>query len=158
MTIPSPAMFHLICCVHSESYQSIPLYRNEKVLFEDIVKSYQIALRAFYNAGCRYLQFDDVSWGEFCSGERREVYRNRGIDTENLSEHYVWLINQVLKVKPEDMAVTLHICRGKFHSACMISGSYEAVAEQLFGNCLVDGFFWNIMTVRRPEISGRSDT
>lgn len=141
MTIPSPAMLHLICCVHPESYQPIPIYRNEKVLFEDIIRSYQKALRAFYNAGCRYLQFDDVSWGEFCSWERREVYRSRGIDTEKLSERYVWLINQVLRVKPEDMTVTLHVCRGNFYSARMISGSYEAVAEQLFGHCLVDGFF-----------------
>lgn len=141
MTIPSPAMLHLICCVHPESYQPIPIYSNEKVLFEDIIRSYQKALRAFYNAGCRYLQFDDVSWGEFCSWERREVYRSRGIDTEKLSERYVWLINQVLRVKPEDMTVTLHVCRGNFYSARMISGSYEAVAEQLFGHCLVDGFF-----------------
>lgn len=141
MTIPSPAMLHLICCVHPESYQPIPIYRNEKDLFEDIIKSYQKALRAFYNAGCRYLQFDDVSWGEFCSRKRREVYRSRGIETDDLVERYVWLINQVLKAKPEDMVVALHICRGNFYSARTISGSYEAVAEQLFGRCLADGFF-----------------
>ena len=63
---------------------------------------------------------------------------SRGIDTEKLSERYVWLINQVLRVKPEDMTVTASCrCRGIFYSARMISGSYEAVAEQLFGHCLV---------------------
>lgn len=141
MTIPSPAMLHLICCVHPEHYQPIPIYRNEQDLFEDIIKTYQKALIEFYNAGCRYLQFDDISWGEFCSGDRREVYRKRGIEVDDLAERYVWLINQVLKAKPQDMVVAMHICRGNFQAACTISGSYESVAEQLFGHCLADGFF-----------------
>lgn len=141
MTIPSPAMLHLICCVHPEAYEPIPIYRNEKDLFQDIIKTYQKALRAFYSAGCRYMQFDDISWGEFCSRERRAVYRSRGIETEDLAERYVWMINQVLKAKPDDMVVALHICRGNFQSARTITGSYEAVGEQLFGKCLADGFF-----------------
>lgn len=141
MTIPSPAMLHLICCVHPEHYQPIPIYRNERDLFEDIIKTYQKALRDFYNAGCRYLQFDDISWGEFCSRDRREVYRRRGIEVDDLAERYVWLINRVLKAKPQDMVITLHICRGNFQAARTISGSYEPVAEQLFGHCRADGFF-----------------
>lgn len=141
MTIPSPAMLHLICCVHPETYRPIPAYRDEKNLFEDIITAYRKALKAFYDAGCRYLQFDDISWGEFCSKERREVYQKRGIKTEDLVERYVWLVNQVLKGKPADMAVAIHICRGNFNSARIISGSYEFVAEKLFGECEADGFF-----------------
>ena len=141
MTIPSPALLHLICCVHPEIYRPIPIYKYEKDLFEDIIKTYRKALKAFYDAGCRYLQFDDISWGEFCSRERRVVYKDRGIETADLMEKYIRMINQVLKGKPEDLTVAMHICRGNFDSARIISGSYEFVAEKLFGECRADGFF-----------------
>ncbi|MBS7007578.1 5-methyltetrahydropteroyltriglutamate--homocysteine S-methyltransferase [Anaerostipes sp.] len=151
MTIPSPAMLHLICCVHPETYEPIPIYRNEKNLFEDIIRAYRRALKAFYDAGCRYLQFDDISWGEFCSEERRKVYQKRGIRIEDLAERYVWLVNEVLKGRPEDMTIAMHICRGNFHSARIISGSYEFVAEKLFGECQADGFFLEYDTSRAGD-------
>ncbi len=74
MTIPSPSMLHLIACVRTESYTPIERYRDEAVLFEDIAAAYQKAVLAFYDAGCRYLQLDDTSWGEFCDEDKREAY------------------------------------------------------------------------------------
>ena len=139
--IPSPSMLHLICCVRAENYEPIARYVNEDDLLNDIAAAYQKAIRAFYHAGCRYLQFDDTSWGEFCSKEKREAYKARGIDVDELAKKYVDMINLALEAKPDDMVITMHICRGNFRSTWFTSGGYEPVAKTLFGNCHVDGFF-----------------
>lgn len=139
--IPSPSMLHLICCVRPEDYTPIERYQKEETLLEDIALAYQKAVLAFYEAGCRYLQLDDTSWGEFCSAEKREAYAARGIDVDEITRKYVKMINRVLEVKPADMTVTMHICRGNFRSTWFTSGGYEPVAETLFGGCHVDGFF-----------------
>ena len=141
MTIPSPSMLHLICCVRATDYAPIKLYEDEARLFEDIALAYQKAVRAFYEAGCRYLQLDDTSWGEFCDPEKRKAYEARGFDLDKIERAYVTMINRVLEAKPADMTITMHICRGNFRSTWFSSGGYEPVAEILFGGCHVDGFF-----------------
>ena len=141
MTIPSPSMLHLICCVRAEHYRPIPEYENPENLYRDIALAYQKAIRAFYNAGCRYLQFDDTSWGEFCDLQKRRVYAERGLNLDEIEREYVKMINLALEAKPEDMVITMHICRGNFRSTWFSSGGYEPVAEILFGGCRVDGFF-----------------
>lgn len=139
--IPSPSMLHLICCVRAEDYEPIERYRDEEALLNDIALAYQKAIRAFYAEGCRYLQFDDTSWGEFCSAEKRAAYAARGIDLDEVAKKYVRMINKALQAKPADMTITMHICRGNFRSTWFTSGGYEPVAETLFGGCRVDGFF-----------------
>ena len=141
MTIPSPSMLHLICCVRATDYAPIERYEDEARLFEDIALAYQKAVRAFYEAGCRYLQLDDTSWGEFCDPEKRKAYEARGFDLDKIERAYVTMINRVLEAKPADMTITMHICRGNFRSTWFSSGGYEPVAEILFGGCHVDGFF-----------------
>ena len=141
MTIPSPSMLHLICCVRATDYVPIKRYEDEARLFEDIALAYQKAVRAFYEAGCRYLQLDDTSWGEFCDPEKRKAYEARGFDLDKIERAYVTMINRVLEAKPVDMTITMHICRGNFRSTWFSSGGYEPVAEILFGGCHVDGFF-----------------
>lgn len=139
--IPSPSMLHLICCVREEHYEPIERYTDEDVLLNDIALAYQKAIHVFYDAGCRYLQLDDTSWGEFCSAEKRAAYAARGMDLDAVAKKYVKLINKVLEAKPDDMVITMHICRGNFRSTWFTSGGYEPVAETLFGGCHVDGFF-----------------
>ena len=139
--IPSPSMLHLICCVREANYQPIDRYKDEQVLLDDLAAAYQKAVKAFYDAGCRYLQLDDTSWGEFCSAEKRAAYAARGIDVDEVGRKYVYVLNKVLQAKPEDMTITMHICRGNFRSTWSSSGGYESVAEILFGHCNVDGFF-----------------
>ena len=97
---------------------------------------------ALYERGCRYLQLDDTSWGEFCSVEKRGAYAARGIDVDWVGRRYVEVLNKVLAAKPADMTVTMHICRGNFRSTWFSSGGYELVAEILFASCDVDGFFF----------------
>ena len=89
----------------------------------------------------RYLQLDDTSWGEFCSAEKRKAYAERGIDVDEVGRKYVYVLNKILEAKPEDMVITMHICRGNFRSTWSSTGGYEPVAEILFGHCNVDGFF-----------------
>lgn len=141
MTIPSPSMLHLICCVRAENYQAIERYANMENLYHDIALAYQKAIRTFYDAGCRYLQLDDTSWGEFCDMQKRKDYGDRGLDLNIIAKEYVKMINLALEAKPEDMVITMHICRGNFRSTWFSSGGYEPVAETLFANCNVDGFF-----------------
>ena len=140
-TIPSPTMLHLICCVREENYQPIEQYRDEAKLFADIAAAYRKAIKAFYDEGCRYLQIDDTSWGEFCDPNKRAAYEARGFDMDKLAHDYVSLINESLKDKPEDLAVTIHICRGNFRSTWFSSGGYDPVAPILFPNLNVNGFF-----------------
>ena len=141
-TIPSPSMLHLICCVREANYQPIDRYRDhEDQLFRDLANTWKAAVKALYARGCRYLQFDDTSWGEFCSAEKRASYAARGIDVDVLAQHYVDVLNDILAAKPDDLTITMHICRGNFRSTWFSSGGYEPVAKTLFGQCNVDGFF-----------------
>ena len=98
-------------------------------------------MKALYARGCRYLQFDDTSWGEFCSKEKRAAYAARGIDVDAVARNYVRVLNRILAEKPEDLTITIHICRGNFRSTWFSSGGYEPVADILFSHCNVDGFF-----------------
>ena len=95
---------------------------------------------SYTHLGCRYLQFDDTSWGEFCSEEKRAGYIARGFDMDRLEQDYVSMINEALSERPVDMTVAMHICRGNFRSTWFSSGDYEPVVEILFGNTKVDGF------------------
>ncbi len=153
MTIPSPSMLHLICCVRSEEYTPIKRYEDMNVLYHDIAIAYQKVIRAFYDAGCRYLQLDDTSWGEFCDANKRKAYKERGLDLDKIAKSYVDMINLALEAKPEDMTITMHICRGNFRSTWFSSGGYEPVAEILFGHCKVDGFFLEYDSERSGDFS-----
>ena len=74
-TIPSPSMLHLICCVRATDYEPIAAYKdNEELLLDDLAQTWTDAMLALYERGCRYLQLDDTSWGEFCSAEKRAAY------------------------------------------------------------------------------------
>lgn len=141
LTIPSPSMLHLICCVRAGHYAPIPRYEDEQALFDDIAAAYTKAVQAFYDAGCRYLQLDDTSWGEFCDAEKRAAYKKRGFDLDAIARRYVAVINKIMAAKPADLTITMHICRGNFRSTWFSSGGYEPVAETLFGGCHIDGFF-----------------
>lgn len=142
LTIPSPSMLHLITQVREKNYVPIERYKdNEALFFDDVVEAYRKALQCFYDLGCRNIQLDDTSWGEFCALDKREAYEARGFDLEQIARDYVDVLNRVIEWKPEDLVVNMHICRGNFRSTWFSSGGYEPVAKTLFGHCRVDGFF-----------------
>lgn len=141
-TIPSPSMLHLITCVRTAEPKLPEIYRNNNdQLLADITAAYIDAVKAFYDLGCRNLQLDDTSWGEFCSEEKRALYTSQGTDVDAVARSYVKMLNDIRDAAPADMAITMHICRGNFRSTWFASGGYEPVAEILFGGCHVDGFF-----------------
>lgn len=134
-------MLHLIPCVRGKAtYAPIARYRQEDVLSRDIAVAYQHAIQAFYDLGCRYLQFDDTSWGELCDASKRAAYAAQGIDLAALCQRYADTINLALEAKPADMTITTHVCRGNYRSTWFSSGGYEPVAPYLF-QCNYDGFF-----------------
>lgn len=142
LTIPSPSMLHLICTMRETDYHPIERYQdNNQLLLNDIADAYIKAMNIFYSAGCRNLQLDDTSWGEFCAEDKRLAYTERGLDLDQITKDYVYMINKIMAVKPADLAITMHICRGNFRSTWFSAGGYEPVAETLFGTCNIDGFF-----------------
>jgi 5-methyltetrahydropteroyltriglutamate--homocysteine methyltransferase len=109
---------------------------------------YRKAVKAFYEAGCRYLQLDDTVWAYLCSTDQLQRARERGEDIEKLPDIYAKVINYAIAEKPADMVITTHICRGNFRSTWISEGGYEAVAELLFGKVNYDGYFLEYDTDR----------
>ncbi len=138
MTIPAPSTFHFR---QGRAAISREVYPELDPFFDDLAKAYRGAIRAFYDAGCRYLQLDDTAWAMVCDPNERAQSKTRGDDPDALPKRYARLTNAALEGKPADMAITMHSCRGNFRSTFIASGGYEFVAEQLLGNTGLDGYF-----------------
>jgi 5-methyltetrahydropteroyltriglutamate--homocysteine methyltransferase len=138
MTIPAPSVLHFR---NGRQAVSTAAYPDLGPYFDDLGSLYGKAIRAFYDAGCRYLQLDDTVWGYLCSAEEREKVRARGEDVDALPAIYAETINTALRSKPADMVITTHVCRGNFRSRWISEGGYEPVAELLFGGIDYDGYF-----------------
>jgi len=138
MTIPAPSTFHFR---QGRAAISREVYPELEPFFDDLAKAYRGAIRAFYDAGCRYLQLDDTAWAMVCDSNERAQSKTRGDDPDALPKRYARLTTAALEGKPADMAITMHSCRGNFRSTFIASGGYEFVAEQLLGNTGLDGYF-----------------
>jgi 5-methyltetrahydropteroyltriglutamate--homocysteine methyltransferase len=138
MTIPSPSMLHYR---GGNASINAAVYRDMDGYFEDLGKAYAKAVKAFYQAGCRYLQLDDTSLSYFCDPEQRAMLVKRGDDPDKLMTAYRDVINMATKNRPDDMVITTHTCRGNFKSTFIASGGYEPVADMLFNQIDVDGYF-----------------
>jgi 5-methyltetrahydropteroyltriglutamate--homocysteine methyltransferase len=145
MTIPSPSVMHFRLEPGAVSKET---YANRDAIFNDLATTYQKAVEAFYDAGCRYLQFDDTAWAYLCSQEELKKARERGLDVDHLQETYMKCINKALEAKPSDMTITTHVCRGNFRSTFISSGGYEPVAQSLLAKCNYDGYFLEYDTDR----------
>jgi 5-methyltetrahydropteroyltriglutamate--homocysteine methyltransferase len=145
MTIPSPAVLHFRGGRQSISKE---IYPDLDGFFDDLGKAYRKAVRAFYDAGCRYLQFDDTAWAYLCSPAELEKARERGDEPEKLPAAYARTINQAIADKPKDMAITTHVCRGNFRSTWISEGGYEPIAETMLAGTNYDGYFLEYDTER----------
>ncbi|WP_077603532.1 5-methyltetrahydropteroyltriglutamate--homocysteine S-methyltransferase [Oceanobacillus sojae] len=117
------------------------IYESDEAIIDDLVTVYQGAIQALYDEGCRYLQLDDTSWATFFSEKGRNSLIEKGRDPEKTAELCARAINESIANRPDDMLVTMHICRGNFQSTYMSSGGYEAMSETIFGGLQVDGLF-----------------
>jgi len=145
MTIPAPSTLHFRQGRVAISKQ---IYPDLDAFFDDLAKAYRGAIRAFYDAGCRYLQLDDTAWAMVCDPSERAHSKERGDDPDTLPKRYARVTNAALEGKPADMAITMHSCRGNFRSTFIASGGYEFVAEELLGNTGLDGYFLEYDTDR----------
>ena len=145
MTIPAPSVLHF-----RGGRQAInrDVYPRMDAFFEDTAEAYRQAVLAFYEAGCRYLQFDDTVWAYLCSEKERESVRSRGEDPDPLPEIYADMINHALSSKPDDMVITTHVCRGNFRSSWISEGGYEPIAEKLLAGTHYNGYFLEYDTDR----------
>jgi 5-methyltetrahydropteroyltriglutamate--homocysteine methyltransferase len=138
MCIPSPATLHFR--LEPDAIKTKD-YADRDAIFDDLAKTYKQAIRGFYDAGCRYLQFDDTAWAYLCSQAELKKARERGLNADRLQQDYARLINAALEGKPADMTITTHVCRGNFRSTWISEGGYEPVAETMLGKLNYDGYF-----------------
>jgi 5-methyltetrahydropteroyltriglutamate--homocysteine methyltransferase len=138
MTIPSPSVMHFR---GGRDAISKEIYPDLKAYFDDLAQVYRDAIKAFYDAGCRYLQLDDTVWAYLCSEDQKQQIRERGDSPEELARTYADVLNKAIAGKPDDLVIGLHVCRGNFRSTWISEGGYEPVAEILFGGVNIDAFF-----------------
>jgi 5-methyltetrahydropteroyltriglutamate--homocysteine methyltransferase len=136
--IPSPM------CVHFRGGRAAidkGIYPDIEEFFADLTEVYREEIRALYAAGCRYLQVDDTNLPFLCDPTLRGHVRAIGEDPDALPALYVRMMNDALRGKPADMVVCVHMCRGNHASSWIAEGGYDPIAEQVFGEMQVDGFF-----------------
>jgi 5-methyltetrahydropteroyltriglutamate--homocysteine methyltransferase len=138
MAIPSPSSLHF-----RYGREAVPaaIYPDMDEFYRDLGATYRQAVRAFADAGCRYLQLDEVNFAYLCDPALRKIAADRGDDPDQLPHIYADLINAAISDIPSDMKITMHLCRGNFRSTFVASGGYEPVAEILFNKINVHGYF-----------------
>jgi 5-methyltetrahydropteroyltriglutamate--homocysteine methyltransferase len=138
LTIPAPSLVH---------YRGGPaaidhdVYPDIDEFWDDLGVAYADEVRRLADIGCRYLQLDDTSLAYLNDPEQRAEIARRGEDADHQHEIYIKSINRALADKPAGMTVTTHMCRGNFRSSWVAKGGYEFVADALFSQLNVDGFF-----------------
>ena len=178
LTIPSPNMVH---------YRGGPasvdsgVYPDMEGFWADLSAAYADEVQRLGALGCTYLQFDDTSLAYLNDPAQRAEIAERGEDAEHMHLRYITQINDAVKDKPAGMAITTHMCRGNFRSSWVASGGYDFVAEALFSELDVDGFFLEyddersggfeplrfvpqgkqvvlgLVTTKRPELESKDD-
>jgi 5-methyltetrahydropteroyltriglutamate--homocysteine methyltransferase len=138
VTIPSPTMLHFRGGRNAISKTAYP---DLEEFYDDVAAAYRSELKSLADAGCRYVQLDDTNLAYLCDEKMREGARQRGDDPNELPRRYARLINAAIANRPEGMRICVHLCRGNFKSAWAAEGGYEPVAEVLFNDLKVDGYF-----------------
>ncbi len=129
------------------------LYPDMEEFYRDLGETYRKVVRAFADAGCRYLQLDEVNLAYLCDPALREQVRGRGDDPDTLPFVYADMINAAISDIPADMTITMHLCRGNFRSSFVASGGYDPIAEILFNKIKVHGYFMEYDSERAGSFS-----
>lgn len=139
VTIPSPTMLHFRGGRNGIDKQAYPVLEPD--FYNDVAQAYAQELIALHQAGCRHVQMDDTNLAYLCDEKMREAARKRGDDPNLLPFKYAEFINKVVNLKPKDLVLTIHLCRGNFKSTFAASGNYGLVAEALLSEMNLDGYF-----------------
>ena len=138
MTIPSPSSMHFR---YGRAAVPESIYPDMAEFYRDLGESYRKAVRAFADAGCRYIQLDEVNFTYLCDPALRQQVTERGDDPAKLPHEYARMINAAISDAPADMMTAMHLCRGNFQSTFVASGGYEPVAEILFNEINIQAYF-----------------
>jgi 5-methyltetrahydropteroyltriglutamate--homocysteine methyltransferase len=139
LTIPAPSMVHYRSGIRAVADESV--YPDPEEFWSDLSAAYAEEVRRLAGQGCRYLQIDDISLAYLNDPAQRAYISERGEDAEHMHLRYISLINGAVRNRPAGMTVATHLCRGNYRSSWVASGSYDFVAEALFSELDVDGFF-----------------
>lgn len=145
ISIPGPSCCHFRTAkadIHPREYA------DPEVLFADIAATYRKAVAAFYEAGCRYLQMDDIFFAYLCDPKHRAARAAEGEDPDWLIDRYAWMMHEAIKDRPSDMLIAMHMCRGNFKSTYAAEGAYDPAADAVFNKTDVDVFFMEYDTER----------
>ena len=138
ISIPGPSCCHFRTAradIHPKEYADLD------VLFADLARTYAKAVQAFYDAGCRYLQMDDIFFAYLCDPKHRAAKKAEGEDPDWLIDRYAWMMNEAIKNRPSDMVIGMHMCRGNFQSTYAAEGAYDVAADAIFNKTDVDIYF-----------------
>ncbi|WP_157014426.1 5-methyltetrahydropteroyltriglutamate--homocysteine S-methyltransferase [Mesorhizobium xinjiangense] len=145
ISIPGPS-----CCHFRTAKEDIhpKEYADDEALFADLAKTYAKAVKAFYDAGCRYLQMDDIFFAYLCDPKHRADKQAVGEDPDWLIDRYAWMMHEAIKDRPDDMVIGMHMCRGNFQSTWAAEGAYDPAADAIFNKTGVDIYFMEYDTER----------
>lgn len=138
VTMPSPTVMHFRGgreAIDEKAYPEVDAF------YDDLARVYREEIGELAQAGCRYIQIDEVNLAYLCDPELRRQVTNIGEDPETLPKTYAKLLNDTIAGRPKDMTVCMHLCRGNFAGAWIAEGGYEPVADLLFNAIDVDGYF-----------------
>ena len=138
LCIPSPTMLHFR---GGRGAVDKAAYPQMEPFFDDLALAYQKELKALADVGCTYVQLDDTNLAYLCDENMRARTKSIGEDPNALPHLYAKLINKAIAGRPKEMTVCIHLCRGNFQSSWVAEGGYEPVAEALFKELNVDGYF-----------------
>ncbi len=146
ITLPSPSIMHFRGGREAISQEAYPDLAG---FYDDLARVYREEISDLADAGCRYLQLDEVNFAYLCDPVlRAQVQTNIGEDPDQLTHTYARLINDTIQGRPADMVACMHLCRGNFAGAWVAEGGYDPVAEILFNEIQVDGYFMEYDTAR----------
>jgi 5-methyltetrahydropteroyltriglutamate--homocysteine methyltransferase len=145
ITIPSPTTMHFRGGRNAVDANAYP---DMDAFYADLARVYREEIHDLADAGCRYLQIDEVNLAYLCDPELRAQVKNIGEEPETLPKTYARLLNDTIAGRPADMVVCMHLCRGNFAGAWVAEGGYDPIAELLFNEIAVDGYFLEYDTPR----------
>ena len=125
-----------------------PEYEDVEVLFGDVAAAYRNAVQAFYDAGCRWLQLDDIFFAYLCDETQREQKREEGHDPDWLITRYAQMLEESISERPDDMTIAMHMCRGNFRSTWVAEGGYDPAVDAIFNQTSVDVYLMEYDTDR----------
>ena len=146
ISIPGPSAIHFRI---AEDDIAVAEYKSDaEAYFADITATYKKAVEAFYAAGCRYLQMDDIFFAYLCDPKIREERKAKGVDPDQLISRYAKMMHDAIADRPDDMLIGMHMCRGNFKSTWVAEGAYDPAADAVFNQTGVDIYFMEYDTDR----------